>query len=415
LQPIFQEGVVQNPDALYGPKFGMPIRVARGTPQSEAVGYNVVPFVAKQSFEMLSYMDDALTDRTGISDNSGGLAPDALQNVTAKASALMEQQGISQIELMVRNVAVGLKRLFRGLLKLIIQHQDKPRTVRLRDQWVQFDPKSWNADMDATVNVGLGAGTRERDMMAMGVVSQTQEKLLMAFGADGNPFVSPDNLYNSTAKLYQAAGLKNIEPYLTHPTPESIEAFKAKKAAQKSPEQVKGEMQMQIEQAKAQANGQLEQMKAQITFELENKRMEVEANKETAQRNADLIVQHEQLENDKEKLVVETQAKASLEMAKLDKQHQHDLQKLMIEQAFERERMANERKANLEQQGIDADNELEAGGEVDADSEGNPKPGKGGNTAALLQNLAAAIETMAKPKRLVKDPVTGEKRIEVIN
>jgi hypothetical protein len=53
-------------------------------------------------------------------------------------------------------------------LKLIIQHQDQPRTVRLRGKWVEFDPRTWNVDMDATVNTGLGAGTRERDMMMMG-------------------------------------------------------------------------------------------------------------------------------------------------------------------------------------------------------------------------------------------------------
>jgi hypothetical protein len=36
------------------------------------------------------------------------------------------------------------------LLKTIIKHQDKPRTVyRLRNQFVTFDPRQWNADMDA--------------------------------------------------------------------------------------------------------------------------------------------------------------------------------------------------------------------------------------------------------------------------
>jgi len=33
------------------------------------------------------------TDRTGISDASSGMAPDALQNMTAKATALVEQAG----------------------------------------------------------------------------------------------------------------------------------------------------------------------------------------------------------------------------------------------------------------------------------------------------------------------------------
>jgi hypothetical protein len=80
---------------------------------------------------------------------------------------MIEAQGIGQTELIVRTLAHGLKRVFKGLLKLTIQHQDKPRTIRLRNEWVTVDPRTWNADMDATVNTGLGAGTRERDMMMM--------------------------------------------------------------------------------------------------------------------------------------------------------------------------------------------------------------------------------------------------------
>ncbi|KOF13592.1 hypothetical protein AC244_30615 [Ensifer adhaerens] len=107
------------------------------------------------------------------------MAPDALQNMTAKATALVEQAGIGQTELMVRTFAQGLKRVFKGLLGLVIKHQDRPRAVRLRGQWVTFDPRHWNAGMDATVNTGLGAGTRERDMLMIQMIQQLQEKLLL--------------------------------------------------------------------------------------------------------------------------------------------------------------------------------------------------------------------------------------------
>ena len=116
---------------------------------------------------MLEYLDKEASDRTGVSDMSSGLPPDALQNVTAKASAMVEQAGIGQAEMMVRTVADGLRRLFLGLFKLTIRHQDVPKMVRLRGEWVEFDPRQWNAEMDCTVNTGLGAGTRERDMMMM--------------------------------------------------------------------------------------------------------------------------------------------------------------------------------------------------------------------------------------------------------
>lgn len=266
-QPIVQEGAIANPEAVLNPKFGQPIRVSQGIDARAAVGYTTVPFVAKESFAMLSYLDQEATDRTGISDAASGLAPDALTNMTARATALIEQAGIGQTELMVRTFAQGLRRVFKGLLRLVIKHQDRPRTVRLRGQWVTFDPRHWNAEMDATVNTGLGAGTRERDMMTIQMIQQLQEKLLMTLGPD-NPYVSPDNLYNGIAKSVEAAGLKSPELYFTKPTPQEIGRRMQAAAAQPNPEMQKLEMRAQTEAEKARLSAETERRKLEIDREL---------------------------------------------------------------------------------------------------------------------------------------------------
>lgn len=214
-----------------------------------------------------SYLDQEATDRTGISDASSGMAPDALQNMTARATALIEQAGIGQTELMVRTFAQGLKRVFQGLLRLVVKHQDRPRMVRLRGQWVTFDPRQWNAGMDATVNTGLGAGTRERDMMMIQMILQLQEKLLMTLGPD-NPYVSPDNLYNGIAKSAEAAGLKSPDLYFTKPAPEEIQRRMQAAAAKPDPEMQKLQMQAQAEAAKAQLTAENERRKLEIEREL---------------------------------------------------------------------------------------------------------------------------------------------------
>ncbi|MDW9814939.1 phage portal protein [Sinorhizobium meliloti] len=276
LQPIVQEGVIQNPESVLNPKFGQPIRVAQGTDARAAVGYNQVPLVADKSFNMLGYLDQEATDRTGISDASSGMAPDALQNMTAKASAMIEAAGIGQTELMVRTFAQGLKRVFQGLLKLVIKHQDKPRTVRLRNQWVTFDPRQWNADMDATVNTGLGAGTRERDMMMMQVVGQQQEKLLAAYGPVGNPFVSIDNIWNSVSRGVEAAGLRTPDLYFTKPTPEQVQQMQKAQQNKPDPEMQKVQIKAQADQQKAQLDAQLQREKMQQEAQLETQRIQQE-------------------------------------------------------------------------------------------------------------------------------------------
>ncbi|RVI61835.1 phage portal protein [Sinorhizobium meliloti] len=275
-QPIVQEGTIANPEAVLNPKFGQPIRVNQGIDVRGAIGYNTVPFVAEQSFGMLSYLDQEATDRTGISDASSGMAPDALQNMTAKASSMIEAAGVGQTELMVRTFAQGLKRVFQGLLRLVIKHQDKPRTVRLRNQWVTFDPRQWNADMDVTVNTGLGAGTRERDMMMMQVVGQQQEKLLAAYGPVNNPYVSAENIWNSVSRGVEAAGLRTPDLYFTKPTPEQIDQLQKAQASKPDPEMEKVKIKAQADQQKAQLDAQLQREKMQQEAQLETQRIQQE-------------------------------------------------------------------------------------------------------------------------------------------
>jgi len=275
-QPIVQEGTIANPEAVLNPKFGQPIRVNQGVDVQSAVGYNIVPMVADKSFAMLSYLDQEATDRTGISDASSGMAPDALQNMTAKASAMIEAAGIGQTELMVRTFAQGLKRVFQGLLKLVIKHQDKPRIVRLRNQWVTFDPRQWNAEMDCTVNTGLGAGTRERDMMMMQVVGAQQEKLLAAYGPVNNPYVSAENIWNSVSRGVEAAGLRTPDLYFTKPTPEQIDQLQKAQASKPDPEMEKVKIKAQADQQKAQLDAQLQREKMQQEAQLETQRIQQE-------------------------------------------------------------------------------------------------------------------------------------------
>jgi hypothetical protein len=337
-QPIVQEGAIVNPDAVTNPAFGLPIRVKAGNDVRAALGMNVVPFVADKSFQMLQYLDTEKHNRTGITDASSGMSPDALQNMTAKASAMIEQAGIGQTELMVRTVADSLKPVFRGLLKLIIQHQDIPRTVRLRGKWVEFDPRTWNADMDATVNTGLGAGTRERDMMMMQLVTGMQEKVLAAFGAADNPFVKPEQLYNGIAKTVEASGLKSVDQYFSNPSPEELQQFMAKKAQQPSPEQQKAQGQIAIEQARG-----------AVQIQLKDKDIQAQQAKEAAQRDADLVVKQAELEKETQasahQAMLNSQteaAKVNLEREKLASNERIEFAKIASNEQLERERMDRE-------------------------------------------------------------------------
>lgn len=334
LQPTVQDGKIVNPESVTNPKFGLPIRVAEGVDVREAVGYNIVPFVADKSFSMIEYMKKEATDRTGISDASSGMAPDALQNMTAKASAMIEQAGIGQTEMMVRCIANSLKPVFRGLLKLIIQHQDKPRTIRLRDKWVTFDPRTWNSNMDATVNTGLGAGTRERDMMAMMQVIGLQEKILTAMGpAVGMQYVTPDNIYNAVSKMVESAGLKSVGLYFSKPDPQAIQQAMQAQSQKPSPEQIKAQTALQVEDKRTEREVIKTKVQTQAKRDEAQMKASVDANREREQRDADLQVNLAELDR-------ETEARRQ-EMIAAATARQDDAQ-------LERERMAVDMQMNRE-------------------------------------------------------------------
>lgn len=302
-QPILQEGAVTNPDAVLNPAFGKPIRVQQGISAKDALGFTQVPFVGNSSFQMMEYFDREIQDVTGVSDASGGLAPDALQNVTAKASAMVESAGIAQAELMAATLARGLVPVFKGLLKLTIKHQDKPRVVRLRKRWVAFDPRPWNADMDVTVNTGLGAGTRERDMAVMQMISGIQEKLLASYGPVNNPFVTAENVYNALAKLIEASGLRSVDQYFTRPDMQKLAQMQQQAQQKPDPalQKVQAETQAMMMKAKLEAQNDLRKMEldreirlAEIQSRAELHRYQID--QEIAlkrQQNAAQIIQRE--------------------------------------------------------------------------------------------------------------------------
>ena len=333
-QPIIRAGLIKNLDAVYNPEFGLPIEIADGVDPSSAIQFTQVPFVAAQSFNMLGYFDQEAQARSGISDASSGLSADALQNMTAKASAMIEQAGIGQVELMARTLAEGLKGFFKGLLRLTIAHADVPRTVRLRGRWVKFDPRTWNAEMDCQVSTGLGAGTRERDMMAMMQVIGLQEKLVANLGAD-NPFVKPDNVYNAISRLVEAAGLRTPSMYFSKPDETEIQRKQAMAQQMPTPEQVKVQAQMQIEQMRLQAQQTLKASELEADLLLEEKRMAVARDKELAQMEADLEVKRAEIIARKE-----AQAdQANTDLAKERMRLEWEREKLARTEALEREKM----------------------------------------------------------------------------
>jgi len=239
-----------------------------------AVQQLVVQNVAQAAFPMLQYLDTVQSKRTGVSDASQGLDPSILQNVTAAAVASMQQAGAGKIELMARIFAeTGVKSLFQGILHLLCKYQDKARMVRMRGEFVEFDPRTWANQYDVSINVGLGAGNRQEQMAMLSMVLAKQEQLIAQYGP-ANPYVSPAQYRSTLGRMVEIAGFKDSSEFYKPITPEQDQMLSnPPPQEQQMPPEVQAIMartqaEIQANQAKAQADIQLKQQQMQIDTEM---------------------------------------------------------------------------------------------------------------------------------------------------
>jgi len=176
-----------------------------------------MPFVGKEAYSMLEYMDLIRENRTGVSRAADGLDPSALQSSTQMAVAQTISAAQQRTELIARLFAEdGMKRLFEGIYRLVVMHQDSERMVKLRNEFVPIDPRFWTTSMDVVANVGLGRGTDMERMAMLRELLAKQEQILAQLGPV-NPLVGQEQYYSTLTQLVELAGFKDTTRFFTDP------------------------------------------------------------------------------------------------------------------------------------------------------------------------------------------------------
>ena len=297
--PAVDFGKLQEPDDAFSGEFGKPIYLKAGALVRDAIQWMTTPFTANHAFAAMQVIDEVGQEATGVTDASGGLDAGSIQNVSATAAHIASEGGIAQADSAVRTLSKGgLEKAFRGLLKLTVTHADDIVDVKIGEEWKRFDPSVWNSDMKCRVNIGLGGGTKERDIAALSGIYERQKELALTLGPS-NPYVKPEQLFNTLEKLTEAAGFASARPFFTKPDPEEVQA--------------------QIEAAKNQPNPEMEKMKGQ--FQLEQIKIQGAQAKEEAQMQADIQVEQARLERSRadaqDQLAIQREDIASKERLKM--------------------------------------------------------------------------------------------------
>ena len=289
-----------------------------------------VQSTAGQSFPMMEYLDSTMAKRTGVSDMQQGLDPNVLQNVSATAVAAMTQQSAGKLELMARIFAeTGVKSLFKGILQLLCKYQNKPRTVRMRGQWVSYDPREWSNQYDVTINVGLGNGNRQEQIAMLQMILAKQEEIINRYGAN-NPLVSVTQYRKTLSRMIEMAGFKDTTAFINEITPE-VEQQIMEQASQApaDPTSEAAKMYAQVEQAKAELKAQSDAAKNDLEREkmaVDNARKQLELEQKAVKDNAELALKEMKLQLEAQAMGKEMQTNQMDAVMKAIKQL-HDMSK----------------------------------------------------------------------------------------
>jgi hypothetical protein len=212
-----------------------------------------------------------------MSKASMGLDADALQSSTAVAVNATVSAAQAKVEMIARVFAeTGVKRLMKCILKLVQEYQPESRMIRLRNEFVPMDPKSWDAEFDVSINVGLGRGDAQKRQAALAQVAAKQEQVLTQMGLD-NPLCTMGQYRATLAKMLDSSGLKSVDEFFLDPDnlpPELQQKIQQKmQAGQEQPNPL-----IEIEREKLQV--EKEKIKAEIALDREKMMAELQLKRE---------------------------------------------------------------------------------------------------------------------------------------
>lgn len=318
-------------------------------------GLNVIPnqSIGDVVYPMLEYQDAVREWRTGVTRQGQGIDAKSLANQSATAAGQMFSMAQARMRLIARIFAeTGVRDLFKLMHATIRKHgRNQQDTVRLRNKWVQVDPRTWKTRNDMTIDVANVSGSKDQQMVFMMTLLGIQKEAIMA---PQMGLVKPGNIYNTLKRIVRLSGQKGVEPFFTDPDemgpdgkpvnqappppdPKAeiekakLEASVAegqakmqmdqqKNAAQLQNDQAKGAAQLQMEREKAIAQQQTDRERAAADLQLQREKITMEHQLKQEQMVAEMALKREQLAAElqlkRELSMYEMQHRAQTEVAK---------------------------------------------------------------------------------------------------
>jgi hypothetical protein len=198
-----------NWDDLLNTAIGQPIRVK----SPGVIGQLQYDFIGEDAFSMMDRLDGIRMARTGITEQSKGLDPKALQSTTAQGVGMVVQGAQERIELVARTMAsTFFVDFMTGLLQEITDHPSPERVVELRGTYVPVNPSQFDATMTCIPNPAIGRGSDMDRFMMLQMVLGEIKTTIQAMGPL-NPLCGPVEYRNCMTDILAIGGMRNVQRY----------------------------------------------------------------------------------------------------------------------------------------------------------------------------------------------------------
>jgi hypothetical protein len=248
--------------------------------------------------------------------------PDVLRETTKGAFMEALNRASQKIEMITRMIAEsGVKEAFIQCHGILVRHQDQPRMVQMRGEWVQVNPQEWKERTDLIPRVGLGTGNEEDKQKKLMMLSGLQDKLAQQFG-----MVAPQNAYALFDDFAKTLGFDVPDKYVMSPDSPEFQQMMQQRQNQPPPE-------VMVEQMRAQAKAQSEAMRSQLQQQTDANRQEMEARQQAMRMQMEERMAQQELameqrleqqrmayKRDTEILIARIKAEASLDAAQITAQ-----------------------------------------------------------------------------------------------
>ena len=297
---VFVSNKVDLDDMLSNPLGGI-VRVDSETAHGHVMPAPITPIIGVLQ-PMIEYADTVKENRTGFTRYSSGMDANSLNKTATGVSKIMEAAA-QRMELMARTFAeTGIKDLMLGLHGLIKRNAVKEDVFRLRNKWVNVDPRQWSTRTDMTVSVGLGTGDRQQQIQQMQMIGMAQEKVV------GLGLADKKTMYNVLRRGVEAMGYKDASQFFIEPEDGKMPP------PQPDPKTVLAKEELELKKIGAQQDMELDKQKLQHQIQMENAKVQAAIRTEEAKT----AVQLEKLKIDADVQREKEVYRRGTELAKID-------------------------------------------------------------------------------------------------